>query len=92
MQAFLGHENITTTSRYLQGAPVRLEQALTRMEAAAGFAQDSHKHDSDASSKAPKPAVENLPNSLNLKLVRKERFELSRPCERQPLKLVENLL
>ena len=30
--------------------------------------------------------------SLNLKLVRKERFELSRSCERQPLKLVENLL
>ena len=25
------------------------------------------------------------------KVVRKERFELSRSCERQPLKLVENL-
>jgi hypothetical protein len=45
VQAFLGHANITTTSRYLQSAPVRLEQALTRMEAAAGFAQDSHKQE-----------------------------------------------
>lgn len=64
VQAFLGHANITTTSRYLQSAPVRLEQALTRMEAV-GFAHDSHKHDSEASSTAPRPAVENRPNSLN---------------------------
>jgi hypothetical protein len=49
------------TIRYLQSAPVRLEQALTRMEAAAGFAQDSHKQDSEASAKALKPAVKNLP-------------------------------
>ena len=32
---FLGHANITTTSRYLRSAPVRLAQALERMEAAA---------------------------------------------------------
>jgi len=32
VQAFLGHANITTTSRYLQSAPVRLEHALARME------------------------------------------------------------
>ena len=30
---FLGHANITTTSRYLASTPVRLEQALARMEA-----------------------------------------------------------
>ena len=65
VQAFLGHANITTTSRYLQSAPVRLEQALTRMEAAAGFAQDSHKQDPVGSSTPPKPAIENLPKSLN---------------------------
>ena len=32
---FLGHANITTTSRYLRSAPVRLAQALERMEASA---------------------------------------------------------
>ncbi len=31
---FLGHANITTTSRYLRSAPVRLAEALQRMEAA----------------------------------------------------------
>ncbi len=32
---FPGHANITTTSRYLRSAPVRLAQALERMEASA---------------------------------------------------------
>ena len=32
---FLGHANITTTSRYLRSAPVRLAEALQRMEASA---------------------------------------------------------
>ena len=32
---FLGHANITTTSRYVRSTPVRLAQALERMEAAA---------------------------------------------------------
>ena len=31
----LGHANITTTSRYVRSTPVRLAQALERMEAAA---------------------------------------------------------
>ena len=31
---FLGHANITTTSRYVRSTPVRLAQALERMEAA----------------------------------------------------------
>jgi hypothetical protein len=64
VQAFLGHANITRTSRYLQSAPVRLEQALTRMGAAAGFAHHAHQHDSEASSKAPNPSVETVANSL----------------------------
>jgi site-specific recombinase XerD len=29
---FLGHANITTTSRYLRSAPTRLVDALTRLE------------------------------------------------------------
>jgi integrase len=37
----LGHANITTTSRYLNSTPLRLERALAAMDA--GFAQDSHK-------------------------------------------------
>jgi hypothetical protein len=46
IQAFLGHANIKTTSRYLQSTPVRLEQALARMERNArrirtGFAQEA---------------------------------------------------
>jgi integrase len=32
VQAFLGHANITTTSRYLATSPMRLERALARME------------------------------------------------------------
>jgi integrase len=66
VQAFLGHANITTTSRYLQSAPVRLEQALTRMEQhAAGFAHHSHTGDSAASFEVPKPTSETARNSLN---------------------------
>jgi len=37
---FLGHANITTTSRYLRSTPVRLAQALERMEAAAEIVVD----------------------------------------------------
>jgi integrase len=32
VQMFLGHANITTTSRYLQSTPTRLERVLERME------------------------------------------------------------
>ena len=39
---FLGHANITTTSRYLRSAPVRLEDALQRMEASAAEPDDSN--------------------------------------------------
>lgn len=65
VQAFLGHGNITTTSTYLQSAPVRLEKALHRMEEAAGFAQDSHTEDSEASPEAPEPKLETPANLLN---------------------------
>ena len=39
---FLGHANITTTSRYLRSAPVRLAQALERMEASAAEPDDGN--------------------------------------------------
>ena len=38
---FLGHANITTTSRYLRSSPVRLAQALERMEASAETVADA---------------------------------------------------
>ena len=38
---FLGHANITTTSRYLRSSPVRLARALERMEASAGEPDDA---------------------------------------------------
>ena len=41
MRDFLGHANITTTSRYLRSTPVRLAQALKRMEALAETVVDA---------------------------------------------------
>ena len=38
---FLGHANIMTTSRYLRSTPVRLAQALERMEASAETVADA---------------------------------------------------
>jgi integrase len=38
---FLGHANITTTSRYVRSTPVRLAQALERMEASAAEPDDA---------------------------------------------------
>ena len=38
---FLGHANITTTSRYVRSTPVRLAQALERMEAATETVADA---------------------------------------------------
>ena len=37
----LGHTHITTTSRYVRSTPVRLAQALERMEAATGTLVDA---------------------------------------------------
>ena len=41
VQEFLGHANITTTSRYLRSTPVRLARALARMEASAETVVDT---------------------------------------------------
>jgi integrase len=66
IQAFLGHANITTTSRYLQSAPIRLEQALARLEQQAeGFAQDSHTGAPEASRETAQAAGDLPRKSLN---------------------------
>lgn len=66
VQMFLGHAQITTTSRYLQSTPVRLERALARLEAATdGFAHHSHTDSTDTPTTASDEAVETPPNVLN---------------------------
>ena len=41
MRDCLGHAHITTTSRYVRSTPVRLAQALARMEASAETVVDA---------------------------------------------------
>ena len=65
VQMFLGHAAITTTSRYLQSTPVRLERALARLEEAAGFAHGSHKPPTDAQPETPAADLDNSRKSLN---------------------------
>jgi integrase len=62
---FLGHANITTTSRYLQSTPLRLARVLERMETAAGFAHDSHKPASQGQTTGSDPEVVEGSNLLN---------------------------
>jgi integrase len=64
VQMFLGHAAITTTSRYLQSTPVRLERALARLEEAAGFAQESQESTAEPPSQAAS-ATRNSRKSLN---------------------------
>ena len=64
VQLFLGHANITTTSRYLQSTPVRLARALDKLERV-GFTQDSHTEDATAAKPAPTPTPETAGNSLH---------------------------
>ncbi|MGH9239868.1 MAG: tyrosine-type recombinase/integrase [Vicinamibacterales bacterium] len=61
---FLGHAAITTTSRYLQSTPLRLEKALARMEAG-GFAHHSHTEAPEAPATTPESDAANRPNLLN---------------------------
>lgn len=55
VQMFLGHAAITTTSRYLQSTPIRLEAAMARLEASGSFASEA-----DATSQAPAEQGEGL--------------------------------
>ncbi len=54
VREFLGHADVSTTSRYLKSAPVRLAEALERMEAAETFAHDSHKRPTTPDAPSPK--------------------------------------
>ena len=60
-ETFLGHANITTTSRYLASTPLRLEKALANLESGNGrtsFAQTAdltgQEHDSPDASRVAK--------------------------------------
>ena len=53
VQMFLGHAAITTTSRYLQSTPVRLERALARLEASVNTS--SSQADTSSSGAATEP-------------------------------------
>jgi integrase len=53
VMTYLGHSNVTTTSRYLESTPVRLERALAQMEQRAGLSEtDSHTARTEASESA----------------------------------------
>jgi integrase len=61
---FLGHAAITTTSRYLQSTPLRLERALARLEGA-GFAHHSHTAPETAAPEQPSATPSTPANLLN---------------------------
>ena len=65
VQMFLGHANITTTSRYLQSTPVRLERALKKLERWRRFTRDSHMEASKAPASTSDATPQNCANSLN---------------------------
>ena len=60
VQEFLGHANITTTSRYLRSTPVRLAKALERMEAASETVVDADEppHRAEARRQGTEPAID----------------------------------
>ncbi|HEY1308468.1 MAG TPA: site-specific integrase [Vicinamibacterales bacterium] len=62
---FLGHGDITTTSKYLRSTPIRLARALDAMERGAGSAQYPHTGTSEASTTTSVAVVETPVNSLN---------------------------
>lgn len=63
VQMFLGHAAITTTSRYLQSTPVRLERALARLEQATGFGQEPREESlSETRSSIPQEPARSLMN------------------------------
>ncbi|HET9566873.1 MAG TPA: tyrosine-type recombinase/integrase [Vicinamibacterales bacterium] len=65
VQMFLGHADITTTSRYLQSTPTRLARALEKLEAADGFAHHSHTASSEAHAETGEPPTDSPANTLN---------------------------
>jgi integrase len=65
VQMFLGHAAITTTSRYLQSTPDRLEQALARLEGFPSLAPRLRKKSRRAATKAGASDPLNTAKSLN---------------------------
>lgn len=65
VQMFLGHADITTTSRYLQSTPTRLARALEKLEAADGFAHDSHTATSETPNTTSESSSDSPRNALN---------------------------
>lgn len=59
---FLGHANITTTSRYLKSTPLHLERALRALEQGDGFAHHSH---TDANQRPPAEVYSHTPTGQN---------------------------
>jgi integrase len=62
---FLGHADVSTTSRYLRSTPMRLARALDAMEAGPVFTQFSHKADAEADRTAHEAPIASVPNVLN---------------------------
>ena len=63
---FLGHANITTTSRYVQSTPLRLERVPNRMEGGTdGFAHGSHTTTNQATETNAEPEGDDRPNVVN---------------------------
>ena len=62
----LGHANITTTSRYVQSTPLRLERVLNRMEGGTeGFAHGSHTTTNQAPATNAEQEGDDRPNVVN---------------------------
>jgi hypothetical protein len=79
---FLGHANITTTSRYLRSTPLRLERALSLLEAAEArlFPHDSQ-HSPDQPHAAGSSESEEPLDGEELELVSPEGIDLKREPE-----------
>ena len=87
----LGHTNLSTTSRYLNIHRRGLQAAMQKARRASasrctGVAQICRGHTS-LRAQSRRPPRRQVSQFQLIRLVRKERFELSRSCERQPLKL-----
>ena len=74
---FLGHANITTTSRYLASTPLRLEQALANLEA--GNGRTSVAQTADRQDKGKHPQTVEVTVKKGEEVVPRGRIELPTP-------------
>jgi integrase len=63
VQEFLGHGNITTTSRYLKSSPVRLAAVLARMEGQTGATNDGAESESEVCTPFAQPGSLPIPTA-----------------------------